>query len=131
MPLESQTNDHTFADDTRVGDHLANERTYLAWTRTGISAMGFGIVIARLRYIFPPNSLQPPSSGIVHAANLGLLFTVIGLLTVVFAAWRFREVRSALRKRNYVSSLSVVMGFSAVIVVLGILIIGYLVRLSV
>ena len=34
---------------SRVRDHLANERTYLAWMRTAISLMGFGVVIVRYR----------------------------------------------------------------------------------
>ncbi|MCG2888420.1 MAG: DUF202 domain-containing protein [Sulfolobales archaeon] len=28
-------------------DHLANERTFLAWVRTGIALIGFGLVIAK------------------------------------------------------------------------------------
>ena len=35
-------------DDERIRDHLANERTYLAWLRTGMAMMGFGVVIAKL-----------------------------------------------------------------------------------
>jgi putative membrane protein len=30
-----------------VRDHLAIERTFLAWIRTGLSLMGFGFVVAR------------------------------------------------------------------------------------
>jgi putative membrane protein len=30
-----------------ISDHLAVERTYLAWIRTGLSLMGFGFVVAR------------------------------------------------------------------------------------
>jgi putative membrane protein len=30
-----------------LSDHLAIERTYLAWIRTGLSLMGFGFVVAR------------------------------------------------------------------------------------
>ena len=33
--------------DTDVRDHLAAERTFLAWIRTGIALMGFGFVVAR------------------------------------------------------------------------------------
>ncbi|MDA4131100.1 MAG: DUF202 domain-containing protein [Thaumarchaeota archaeon] len=29
-----------------VRDHLANERTYLAWLRTGIATIGLGFVVA-------------------------------------------------------------------------------------
>jgi putative membrane protein len=30
-----------------LSDHLAIERTFLAWIRTGLSLMGFGFVVAR------------------------------------------------------------------------------------
>jgi putative membrane protein len=30
-----------------IGDQLANERTLLAWLRTAIALMGFGLVVAR------------------------------------------------------------------------------------
>ena len=33
-----------------INEHLANERTFLAWVRTSIALMGFGVVIARLRF---------------------------------------------------------------------------------
>lgn len=31
----------------RVADHLANERTFLAWIRTSIGIMGFGFVVVK------------------------------------------------------------------------------------
>jgi putative membrane protein len=31
----------------RFRDHAANERTLLAWIRTGVALMGFGFAIAR------------------------------------------------------------------------------------
>ena len=40
-------------DDERIRDHLANERTFLAWLRTGMAMMGFGVVID------PQESLNP------------------------------------------------------------------------
>lgn len=117
-------------DDERVRDHLANERTYLAWLRTGIATMGFGVVIAKLRYLFPPNALTPPSRGIIHASNIGVLFTIIGLLTVVLAARRFVTVQQQIRAGRYQASTSVVLTYAAVIVALGVLIIWYLLQSS-
>ncbi|WP_229663535.1 YidH family protein [Pedobacter quisquiliarum] len=31
----------------RVADHLANERTFLAWIRMSIGIMGFGFVVVK------------------------------------------------------------------------------------
>ncbi len=31
----------------KVSDHLANERTYLAWVRTGITVIALGFVVSK------------------------------------------------------------------------------------
>jgi uncharacterized membrane protein YidH (DUF202 family) len=36
---------------TKVTDHMANERTYLAWVRTGITIMALGFVVAKFGII--------------------------------------------------------------------------------
>ncbi len=114
-------------DDERVRDHLANERTYLAWMRTGIATMGFGVVIAKLRYLFPPNALSPPSSGIIHASNIGLLFTIIGLLTVGMSAQHYIRVQRQIRAGRYVASGRFALTFTATVAALGLLIVWYLI----
>lgn len=115
-------------DDGRVRDHLANERTYLAWMRTGIATMGFGIVIAKLRYLFPSTALTPPVRGIIHAANIGLLFTVVGLLTVMASIWHYLTVREQIRQQRYQTSTGLVLTFSTVVIILGLFIVWYLVE---
>lgn len=114
-------------DDGRVRDHLANERTHLAWLRTGIATMGFGVVIAKLRYLFPPNALAPPSSGIIHASNIGLLFTIMGLLTVALSARRYTTVQRQIRESRYVASGQLALTFTAIVAALGLLIVWYLI----
>jgi putative membrane protein len=115
-------------DEGQVRDHLANERTFLAWMRTGIATMGFGVVIAKLRYLFPSTELTPTSRGIIHAANIGLLFTIVGLLTVMLSAWRYIVVQEQIRRQCYHSSKELVLFFSAVVIVLGLLIVWYLIE---
>ncbi len=115
-------------DDERVRDHLANERTYLAWLRTGMATMGFGVVIAKLRYLFAGAALEPPSAGILHASDIGLVFTVVGLLIVSIAAWRFAAVQKHIRQKTYRSSKLLVMIVSGVIIALGVIIVSYLVQ---
>ena len=116
------------SDNENVRDHLANERTYLAWMRTGIATMGFGVVIAKLRYLFPPNALPPPSVGIIHASNLGLIFTVIGLLIVIFSVRHYVVVQDQIRNQHYRASKESILIFSGIVVVLGLLIVWYLLQ---
>ena len=59
-------------DHTR--DHLANERTFLAWVRTSIALMGFGVVIAKLRFLVLDTGLRgcpdhPPRRDALHLAR--------------------------------------------------------------
>ncbi len=114
-------------DDPRVREHLANERTYLAWVRTGIAAMGFGVLIAKLRWLFPLDPLAPPVPGILRASTIGLLFTIFGLMTVVLAIQRFLVVQRQIREARFESSGLVLVTYAAFIVLMGLLIIWYLI----
>lgn len=97
----------------RIRDHLANERTYLAWMRSGIALMGFGVVIVRLRILQPPLAPQPPGNG----WKLGLAFSLVGLLTVLFSTQHYFGVRRDIDEDTYepadrwvlLSSLSVLL----------------------
>lgn len=62
-------------DPAKIRDHLANERTFLAWVRTGVAMMGFGFVVARLRLELMP---RPPGS-LVGRSTLGVLFALVGI----------------------------------------------------
>lgn len=46
------------AEKNRASDHLANERTFLAWVRTGVAIVvfGFAIAIRQLAQIQGPES---------------------------------------------------------------------------
>jgi putative membrane protein len=81
----------------RIRDHLANERTYLAWMRSGIALMGFGVLIVRLRIINPPLAPQPPGNG----WKLGLGFALVGVLTVLLSTQHYFAVRRDIDEDTY------------------------------
>ena len=99
---------------SRVRDHLANERTYLAWMRTAIALMGFGVVILRLRYLISP---QVPRTG--QGWKLGLMFAVIGLLTVLLSTLHYFSVCNAIDEDNYQPARAWVVIFSLSIALIG------------
>jgi putative membrane protein len=76
----------------RAGEHLDNERTFLAWVRTNVALISLGFVIARLS----------PTLGAVGATNgsriatkvvpAGIVMVVFGALVTVLAAWRYDRV---------------------------------------
>ncbi|MGH9552874.1 MAG: YidH family protein [Terriglobales bacterium] len=113
-------------DDERVRDHLANERTYLAWIRTGVATMGLGVVIAKLKYMFGPN--YPQSSGAIHAASIGLFFAFIGITTIVMAVLFFLQTQKEIRLRSYKSRKLFVLVLAGLMSMLGLLILWYLMQ---
>ncbi len=99
----------------KVRDHLANERTYLAWMRSAIALMGFGVVIVRLRILRPPMAPQPPSTG----WQLGLLFSLVGLLTVLLSTQHYFAVRRDIDADTYEPGDRWVILFSLAVIILG------------
>ena len=85
-----------YLNPSRVRDHLANERTYLAWMRTAIALMGFGVVIIRLRLFQPP---LVPHLG--TGWKLGLVFSLVGLATVLLSTQHYFAVRRDIDEDTY------------------------------
>ena len=87
-----------FRGDSAFRDHAANERTLLAWVRTGLALMAFGFAIARfglfLRELAQVGHMNTPPS--IGSAWLGVVFVVLGVLTNGSATVRYATVRAAL-----------------------------------
>ena len=74
--------------DTRTRDHLANERTYLAWLRTGASVMLVGLAVAR----FLDND-QAGAAGVdVLPLLAGALLVAVGAVGIGYGTLRYRRV---------------------------------------
>lgn len=113
-------------------DHLANERTFLAWVRTSISLMGFGVVIAKLRFLVfsPGGSLSLGPHAGTRSTLLGLAFAVAGLLTLLVAFLHYERTRQDIEAGDYRASSRLMLVFVAVIFLLGLLSVGYLLTLT-
>lgn len=103
-----------------VRDHLANERTFLAWVRTGIALLGFGVLIAKLRFL--GIGLQ----GGVRSGHLGLTFAAVGLLTLLLAAWHYDRTRRMIDGGDYRASTHLILAFAALVFGLGVACVVYL-----
>ncbi len=87
--------------DGQFRDHAANERTLLAWIRTGVALMGFGFAIARfglfLREIAQAGQVRVSDARGVGSAWFGVVLVVLGLMTNAAATLRYARVRRALQ----------------------------------
>src|SRR5690242_10913110 len=74
---------------------LANERTYLAWWRTGITSIAAALAAARV---------VPELSNAKHQwpyTVMGVGFTLIGILCFVYGHVRREQVDRAVREGNF------------------------------
>lgn len=73
-------------------DRLANERTLLAWLRTAIALMGFGLVVARFGVFLDTLGIAgrlPPAGG-DSSRLMGAAMLLIGTLVAFLGAARSR-----------------------------------------
>jgi len=76
-----------------LNDELANDRTFLAWFRTGIALFAFGFVVAKVAFL-----IQTDPKGLTNRD----CYTIVGVLTVLCGAaiilvgyWQHRAVLRA------------------------------------
>ena len=82
--------------------HQANERTMLAWMRTGIALMAFGFAIARfglfLRQIAAASAVVTRGTHSLGSAWLGAALVALGMMANVLATFRYASVRRAIER---------------------------------
>ena len=100
--------------ESRVREYLANERTYLAWMRSAISLLGFGVIIARIRAFQPPLATGPGTTW-----QLGLIFSLVGLMMVFLSTQHYFAIRQEIADDDYQPSGRWVLLFSITATLLG------------
>ncbi|MDJ0680241.1 MAG: DUF202 domain-containing protein [Xenococcaceae cyanobacterium MO_167.B52] len=110
----------------RQRDHQANERTFLAWLRTSISLIGFGLAIARFGLFMRQSQIittqdLAPNHFLVNSELLGMSLIIAGLIIVGLAALRYNQVYRQIEQGNYQPSRFTIWLISGVIALLGIL----------
>ncbi len=90
-----------------VSEHLANERTILAWVRTAIAIMTLGIAINRFS-LFLAEFSRTMSGGVpggrttnIHAEELGIGLVVLAVVVMLGGIWHYLDVARAIDEGNY------------------------------
>jgi putative membrane protein len=111
-------------------DHLANERTFLAWIRTSISLMGFGFVIVKFALFIRQLSVILDKQVVVpkqgYSAEIGVIMVVLGAIITLLAFIRYRNVEKHLNNNNYYQNQWLPLLVTLCIVVACILLVIYL-----
>lgn len=81
-------------EDATRRTHLANERTYLAWWRTGLTAFAAAVGTGKL----VPELSAGSNDGYTA---VGVAFALLGVACCGFAVTRFRAVEAALARGDF------------------------------
>lgn len=113
----------------RSREHLANERTFLAWIRTSIALMGFGFVIVKFTLFLKELSLilktaNEPANG--SSAIIGVIMVAIGVIIAILAYFQYKKNKEQLQKSYFVSSSMLSLWMTLIILIGGIFLMFYL-----
>ncbi|GCE07139.1 YidH family protein [Dictyobacter aurantiacus] len=114
---------------TQVTNHLANERTFLAWIRTGLATITIGFVVARFGLFLRELGLksQPVSPLSLHySALFGVSLTVLGILTIIAALRNFLRVRRDIDCNEFHPMAGSAVALTVIASVIGVLLAIYL-----
>ena len=109
-------------------DHLANERTLLAWARTAITIMALGFVIAKFGILVREvRGLTQAAQDAVHfSALFGAALACTGAVALAFAAAGFVRLKRGIDRQEVSFSPTVGLVIAAVLTIVGLLLAVYL-----
>ncbi len=112
-------------------DHLANERTFLAWIRTSIALMGFGFVIVKFALFIKQISLvlggKVVAPGKGYSAIVGVVMVALGAVIALLAFVRYSTIEKQLNNNGYAPSKLLSLLLTASILIGSIFLVIYLV----
>lgn len=114
-----------------ASDHLANERTFLAWMRTSVGIMAFGFVVVKFSLFVKQISLILGKTNIMqnrgYSAIVGIVLVAVGTVTSILSYIRYRQTEKQLREGSYDHSSLLITVLTAFIFLVSVLLIAYLI----
>jgi putative membrane protein len=113
-----------------ASDHLANERTFLAWIRTSIALMGFGFVVVKFSLFVRQFSLvmaghqTVPSTG--FSGLVGICLVAVGAGAALVGYWRYKRTEKQLLDKTFIQRSGWLLAFTAGVIAASLLLLYYL-----
>ncbi len=102
--------------------HLANERTYLAWIRTAISIVGVGFLATSLHFTI--GNIRNSYIDLLSIV-LGLFSCLLGIVVIIISARTYKRKRIEILEEKYVPSNLYISLLSTLMVIFVLLILSY------
>jgi inner membrane protein YidH len=116
-------------DSNRARDHLANERTFLAWVRTSVAIVVFGFAIGRfaiaMRQLTAFQGVASKTTGL--SVWMGMSSILAGVVMVVAGLARYRKTRAQLDQGEFEPAGFIVDLVTILTALFGLALAGYLI----
>jgi putative membrane protein len=120
-------------------DHLANERTFLAWIRTSIGIMALGFVvekfalfIQKIAYFLDKEGLQASyNTSLLHhgySSKFGIVLVGLGALIGLFSYIKFLNFEKQIEEDTYRTSNRLAITLTILVITTGIFLVVYLLK---
>lgn len=119
--------DRDNSDAAKITDHMANERTYLAWIRTGITIIALGFVVAKFGLLVKEINPTVQESSFHFSSYIGIALVLVGGLMEILALGRFRRNQERIKIGMYEPSAKIETFMGSGIFAVAIILIIYLV----
>jgi putative membrane protein len=116
-------------DSSKATNHLANERTFLAWLRTSVAVVVFGFAIGRfaiaLRQLTAFQGRPTKTTGV--SVWMGMVSILLGVIMAVAGVLRYRKTRALLDEGKFEPAGFMVDLVTILTVLFGLALAGYLI----
>lgn len=118
-------------ENNKTSDHLANERTFLAWLRTSVALMGFGLILVKFSVFLKQISLVSTDRQIIHSQNeysglTGLVLVAAGVIILIFSYLNYKKTRKKISENLFIGNNSLILMVTILILSISIFLIAYL-----
>jgi uncharacterized membrane protein YidH (DUF202 family) len=137
MPRTHNDDEQTISKRSHPRDHMANERTFLAWIRTSIGIMAFGFVVEKFALFTKQLPLLLGSSHTQVFANasptlqgyssiFGIFLVALGVLICLLAFVKYKKVEKQIEDNTYQPSLLINVMITLAVLLIGLFLVVYL-----
>ena len=113
-----------------ASDHLANERTFLAWIRTSIAMMGFGFVVVKFSLFVKQFSLVTAGHQVAASTGfsgvVGICLVAVGAGAALVGYLRYKRTEKQLLDLAFVQRSGWLVVFTVGVIAASLLLLYYL-----
>lgn len=115
-----------------IRDHLANERTFLAWIRTSLGIMAFGFVVVKfalfikqLSFVLGNGIMRVPHG---YSFIMGISLVAFGGVIAILAFLKYLVTGRQIRQEKYQPSFILSIILAAAVLLIGVFMVIYLIQ---